>query len=621
VCIVRPARGKLNQETYNFDVGVTRPDNRYPQNFTMTRFQSSKEDVAYSIGGMSRFEDSPCFLVALDNWDISLIISSLRYAHWQRRWLDLGDKSWDEVEAKVDNLERCLMSGCNVDTLVEVLQNALYYDDKGLAQILVEGQSAGQEGSVTLAEVLTNFEGDDIIQYPAVYGVLQVLADILPPDFVENYKIVDPPQFALNIVSELVKAIIGVVDTAFNGVSATANTGEVVSDAADTAISGLDTIFSGMTAGALSLSAILDLIGLFKSGQTPPADDNPALHTQVRVLNDVFVTQGAISCAPDVNVNCGGGCGGQPMTDVGTDVTDFNDGGEVEQPDPEGDPPDRFDTWEDYYNYKCSAANWLYDQYTGTLRNWGSFVGITGIISAALVIGLMLLTVPPIGLAVICAAIGALAATDISIFALFVAIADGLDAQKQDLVCDLYNATTTTEAVSSLTDATDTIIDGLETTEGLKTRFREACNNLLSNNNTKSLFEYDANVAGYEGSVECGVCEDEIIEFIAGEIISKVGNVYTVASTDRANFPCVMFNFKDTNNRNCEISCNTSISMPGTYKAFNGYVYPAGGTELIYNSDDPPTEEQCSWYWQIYNDAVWPLGQFTITLTVEQTFC
>jgi len=479
-----------------------------PYFYTMTKFQSSKEDVAYSITGMARFEGSPCFLVALTNWDISLIVSSLRYAHWRRRWLDIGTLTWDEVEAKVDNLERCLMSGCNIDTLIEVLQNALYYDDKGLAQILSEGQSSGQEGSVTLAEVLSNFEGDDILQYPAVYGLLQVLSDILPAEFVENYRIVDPPQFILGVVSELVGAIIAIVDTAFNGVSATANTGEVVSDAADTAISGLDTIFSGMTAGALSLSAILDLIGLFKSGQTPPADDNPALHTQVRVLNDVFVTQGAVnvSCAPDVNVTCGGGCVGNPVFDGNQDINNFVDAPPVEEPDPEGDPPVGFDTWEEYYTYKCQAANLLYDQYVGTLTNWAGLAGLSGALTVVVVMGVILVTVPPLGISLILAALVAIAGVDIGLFATFLDIVSSLNDSKETIVCDIFSSTDTTTANSVLTIETDAIIDGLEISETLKENFKSACSYLLSNYSAAMLFFKTGDAIGYEGTIDCSEC-------------------------------------------------------------------------------------------------------------------
>jgi len=499
---------------------------------------SSREDLELDAGSMSVFEDGDCWLVALDDWEIALTLSSLRYAHWRKRWRDLGDYTWAEIEARITELEHSFMSGCRLADLIKTqrmlvaaitgtsvdldsdlptgeidysdygLAAALRYDGEGIAQIVSEMQAGQADSRITLKQYFEAFESDDKVQYSPIYGMLGALSDILPDALQEHYLIEDPPLFTTNLIDSLIKNVNSIFQSGILAVTAGAQTGEAGADAIKTVANSLDTVFAGISAGALSFSAIADMIELFTSGQTPPADENPALRAQVRVLNDVFVTQGAVNvnCAPDVNVNCGGGCGGQPMTDTNTNITDFNDGPEVEQPDPEGDPPPGFESWGAYYTYRCQAANWLYDQYVGTLRNWGSFEGVVGIITLALIIGVMLLAVPPLGLAVVCGAIAALAATDIALFALFVAIADGLDAQKEDLVCGLYNATTTSEAIAALTDASDTIIDGLETTEGLKAHFKNACSNLLANNNVKVLFEKAPTLDGYEGSVGCEVC-------------------------------------------------------------------------------------------------------------------
>jgi len=475
----------------------------------MTAYQSSREDVAYSAGDMSRFEDSPCFLVSLDNWDISLILSSLRYAHWRKRWLDLGDKSWDEIQARVDGLERCLMSGCNVDALIEILQGALYYEGKGIAQIISEGGAAGAN-SVTLSEVVSNFDNDDILQYPLIYGILTVLNDILPSSFVEKYKISDPPQFMLNLLDGGVDAIISVVDAAFTGIQATAESGEAASDVANVAVGALDTVFSGMTAGALSLSAILDLIALYRSGNDPASDDNPALRASVRVLNEVFIDQGAVNvnCAPDVNISCGSSCGSVP--DGGSDITSVLDSDDVAQDDPETDPPpDGFDTWEDFFNYKCSAANWLIDQYIGTLNNWATFEGVTGAISAIAVLSLLLVTVPAIGVYVCVAAIAAIAAADFSLFANFFSIATHLESVKEDIVCDLYASTSTEEASTIITSYVNDYIDTQEWLESTTNNFKAACA-FLYNEATKVLFELDDRASGYEGDIDCSVCQEGV---------------------------------------------------------------------------------------------------------------
>jgi hypothetical protein len=81
---------------------------------------SSREDVEYDNAALEeKFQDTDCWLVALDDWEISILLSSLRYAHWSRRWRSLGSLTWDEIQAKIENLEHCLMAGCNVGELLD----------------------------------------------------------------------------------------------------------------------------------------------------------------------------------------------------------------------------------------------------------------------------------------------------------------------------------------------------------------------------------------------------------------------------------------------------------------------------------------------------------------------
>jgi hypothetical protein len=150
----------------------------------MPRIQSSRaEDVEYDGGALEEtFQDSDCWLIALDDWEIAVILSSLRYAHWQKRWRNLGTLTWDEIQAKVENLEHCLMAGCNVSELLDKLDalvgkfmndagsitdnltninenlvGALYHGDKGLAEIVSE-----LELVVNTAGATVNFDTEAI---------------------------------------------------------------------------------------------------------------------------------------------------------------------------------------------------------------------------------------------------------------------------------------------------------------------------------------------------------------------------------------------------------------------------------------------------------------------------
>jgi hypothetical protein len=109
---------------------------------------STHEDLEFDGVAMSSiFEDTDCWLVALDDWEIAVILSSLRYAHWPRRWRNLGSHTWAEIEAAICGLEYCLMAGCNVgellnkfDTLNENLATLagrfVTPEDKGIAEVV-----------------------------------------------------------------------------------------------------------------------------------------------------------------------------------------------------------------------------------------------------------------------------------------------------------------------------------------------------------------------------------------------------------------------------------------------------------------------------------------------------
>jgi len=79
------------------------------------------EDAQFNADELANQYDDECqWLVALSDWEITVILSSLRYAEWPSRWV-LGSHTWDEIEAKISGLEYCLMAGCNVEALLEKL--------------------------------------------------------------------------------------------------------------------------------------------------------------------------------------------------------------------------------------------------------------------------------------------------------------------------------------------------------------------------------------------------------------------------------------------------------------------------------------------------------------------
>jgi len=91
-------------------------------------------------------EDNNCYLVALDNRQISVLLSLLDQVAWC--WWLWGIAFGDETMGRVvndftDGLKDCLMSGCNVGDLVEVLSGIRESID-GVGSV-IEGCCEGQE--------------------------------------------------------------------------------------------------------------------------------------------------------------------------------------------------------------------------------------------------------------------------------------------------------------------------------------------------------------------------------------------------------------------------------------------------------------------------------------------
>lgn len=127
----------------------------------MSRIVSStNEDVKFDWEALSEmFIDRNCWLVILDDWQISLLLSSLRFAYWSTRWKNYS--SWDDVEMAVTELEYCLMAGCNISDLqtkLDLLIDAIAQASAGRPPIVVNcaTQGTGEEPPSSIG-----YEGED----------------------------------------------------------------------------------------------------------------------------------------------------------------------------------------------------------------------------------------------------------------------------------------------------------------------------------------------------------------------------------------------------------------------------------------------------------------------------
>jgi hypothetical protein len=114
---------------------------------------SSTSDVLLDWQAMANmFEEQACWLVALNDWQIALILSLLRYAHWVTRWINFNN--WDDVDASVAETERCLMSGCDLTNLTETLNEIKE------AILTIAIPSGGGGGGVTIVNCATQGTGE-----------------------------------------------------------------------------------------------------------------------------------------------------------------------------------------------------------------------------------------------------------------------------------------------------------------------------------------------------------------------------------------------------------------------------------------------------------------------------
>lgn len=237
------------------------------------------------------------------------------------------------------------------------------------------------------------------------------------------------------------------------------------------------------------------------------------------------------------NLGSDGGCcvvGGD------TPLDEYNDSTAESFPGSSDTPPPGFSTIEEYLDYKCNAAKWIFDQYVGTLRNWAGLAGTIGGLTIAVIVGLVLLTVPPVGLTIILSAMATLTAINFGLLGGLSDIADEMETDEASILCDLYNAGSTEAAAQVLRNAAAAAITSLSLSP--EATWLAITDNLASNEGCKVLLERDETIVGYGGDCsECG--PGQIIQIIpfngasatatSGEFL--VGQTTVVVSVESAN--------------------------------------------------------------------------------------
>lgn len=194
--------------------------------------------------------------------------------------------------------------------------------------------------------------------------------------------------------------------------------------------------------------------------------------------------------------------------------------------DPDVDPPPTgFDTWDEYFTYKCKAANKIADDWIGTIDNLQTLGGVLGAISAIALaaflntslLGGLLVGVMALGFsagtaaAIVIGLLVALVAGGVGLFAYFADLSADMETDKADLVCDLFFSKSPQAAKNIVLQYTSDKALGLTYDPGDDDALFQATANgmadaLFNEAVLNTLFEYDSDNDAYVGDVDCDTC-------------------------------------------------------------------------------------------------------------------
>lgn len=82
------------------------------------RYVESADAVELDWQALGEMDQGDCYLVALPWAGLSVLLSLLRYAEWRARWRTITDSEWQDITDFVQELEACLIMGCDVRELI-----------------------------------------------------------------------------------------------------------------------------------------------------------------------------------------------------------------------------------------------------------------------------------------------------------------------------------------------------------------------------------------------------------------------------------------------------------------------------------------------------------------------
>jgi len=291
------------------------------------------------------------------------------------------------------------------------------------------------------------------------------------------------------------------------------------------------------------------------------------LVTVLQEIRDAITNQQAV-CAPVVNVSvddsdCCGSVPGMPATPPDETGIDPDPDPTVFDPNSGDPPPDGYDTWGEYLDAKCLAANYIADEIIRISNSIARLAGMLSSISVTHLLSQLVMIVPGGWLAalggwVINSAIIQLmrvAEEGLPVFDQFV---DELEANKNELVCTLYNWLSAETALTAVTALIDGAINSINATAATKTAMRAFFGLVLSSRFFNWYVQGLNSIVpeGYMGTVDCAACSNcglfRNLEYGTGDIYGlgtrtltaePFGDNYRVEFTLDGNY-CVEINWQ-----------------------------------------------------------------------------
>jgi hypothetical protein len=310
--------------------------------------------------------------------------------------------------------------------------------------------------------------------------------------------------------------------------------------------------------------------------------------------DDIVTALEGISASISASSTTSGGSGCGCVLDPGTDITDTYEPQPASEPDREGDPPAGFETWEAFDAFKCNAIGWFLDGYIGTLLNWGGLFGVIGGLTVAVVVGLCLLIPPAAALITIVAALGVIFSIDASLFTNFVLIAEALQDERDDIICELYGVDNAADAFDIMSAHVESAISGLSgLPPGVDVTMSVCCTQLISTTYLNVIYTGQGDIEGHTGE-DCSACVGADCLFLTYGFILSIepaegydGVMHVRTAENAIAFGCDATEWAVR----IECPCNVEVHIEDVSGSSTGpvcdryYVYDVMDSIIQYNSD------------------------------------